>query len=75
MDACIGGLFGVFIANDGIGWRMDAVLGPACMQALRNKAFGRCEDFCWSLENHYAVLEKGNRVKIYCNFEEANPKP
>ncbi|KAL8435645.1 hypothetical protein Efla_007278 [Eimeria flavescens] len=29
--------------------------------ALRNKAFGPCEDFCWSRENHYAVLEKGNR--------------
>ncbi|XP_026191680.1 coatomer subunit beta'-1 [Cyclospora cayetanensis] len=40
-------------------------------QALRSKAFGPCEAFCWSLENHYAVLEKGNRVKIYCNFEEA----
>ncbi|KAL8272624.1 hypothetical protein Esti_003412 [Eimeria stiedai] len=42
----------------------------ARMQALRNKAFGPCEDFCWSLENHYAVLEKGNRVKIFYNFEE-----
>ena len=48
------------------------------MQALRSKAFGAGDDLVWSQENHYAVLEKENRIKIYCNFEEArdaNPKP
>ncbi|CDJ44472.1 coatomer protein complex subunit beta, putative, partial [Eimeria tenella] len=40
-------------------------------QALRSKAFGAGEDLVWSLENHYAVLEKENRIKIFCNFEEA----
>ncbi|PFH35779.1 putative COPI protein [Besnoitia besnoiti] len=39
-------------------------------QALRNKTFGKCVDFVWSAEGHYAIREESNRIRIYTNFAE-----
>ncbi|KEP67192.1 UNVERIFIED_CONTAM: COPI protein, putative [Hammondia hammondi] len=39
-------------------------------QALRNKTFGKCVDFVWSAEGHYAIREESNRIRVHTSFTE-----
>ncbi|PHJ17469.1 coatomer subunit beta -2-like [Cystoisospora suis] len=39
-------------------------------QALRNKKFGKCVDFVWSSEGHFAIKEETGRIRLHTNFVE-----
>ncbi|KYK71532.1 putative COPI protein [Toxoplasma gondii TgCatPRC2] len=39
-------------------------------QALRNKTFGKCVDFVWSADGHYAIREESNRIRVHTSFTE-----